>query len=252
MKRYILLVVLITSCFIGVSNEPYQFNGVGITNTIGSTLQKDIALLDAYDSQVFLSDIVSKKPTIINFVYLNCPLLCHLMLDGLAEVMKESRYNLQEDYQVISISIDPTETNQNLLNYRKKYLKKLGADSGWYFLKGTKQTISAITKQFGYSFNYIPRTNDYAHPSVLYFYNNKLTNYIEGVTFDAQSFDYSIMTTKETKTLKERVITYCYYFDPDNQTYSLYIMNIVRVACLITVLIIGIFILRMYRNEKMK
>ena len=65
-----------------------------------------------------------------------------------------------------------------------------------------------------------------------------ITNYIEGVTFEENSFDYSIISLKSAKTLKERVITYCYFYDPDNQTYTLYIFNIMRVACLLTIGII--------------
>ena len=69
------------------------------------------------------------------------------------------------------------------------------------------------------------------------------------MAFDLNAFDYSVMQSKPNQSLKEKIITYCYYFDPDNQTYSLYIFNLMRVACLITVLIIAIFIVMMIRNE---
>ena len=72
------------------------------------------------------------------------------------------------------------------------------------FFKGTKEEISKITKELGYNYNYIKRTNDYAHPSVIYFYNNKIINYIEGVTFDVDMFNYSVISNKENKTIKEK------------------------------------------------
>ena len=87
------------------------------------------------------------------------------------------------------------------------------------FLKGSKDQIELISKVFGYHYKYNKRTNDYAHPSVLYFYNQKITNYLEGVAFDLNAFDYSVMQSKPNQSQK-KIITYCYYFDPDNQTYS--------------------------------
>ena len=62
--------------------------------------------------------------------------------------------------------------------------KKLGITNGWYFLKGTKNNIKSITNQLGYGYKYIKRTNDYSHPAVVFFYNKKLTNYMEGVLLD--------------------------------------------------------------------
>ena len=251
MKLFILLVIaIINTTIIGNETVPYQFKDISVENKIGTTISKNIILTDEYDTKINLHNLVSNKPTIINFVYLNCPLLCHLLLDGLLDIIKESSYKINNDYQIISISIDPKETNENLTNYKNKYLNSLNINQGWHFLKGTKEEISKITKELGYNYNYIKRTNDYAHPSVIYFYNNKITNYIEGVTFDVDMFNYSVISNKENKTIKEKIITYCYFFDPDNQTYSLYIMNIMRLACLLTVLIISMFILRIYLKER--
>ena len=78
-----------------------------------------------------LNDVINNKPTIINFVYLNCPLLCHLLLDGLTEVIKESNYKIAEDYQVLTISIDPKESNENLNSYKRKYLNQLNINNSY-------------------------------------------------------------------------------------------------------------------------
>ena len=252
MTQYILLIASIVSLSIGsiYANLPYQFNDVGINNTIGAKINAPLIFTDEFNKEVDLNDIVSEKPSIINFVYLNCPLLCNLLLDGLTNVIEESQYTIQNDYQVITISIDPEESNQNLKQYKELYQTKTKSGDNWLFLKGTKESIQTITNLFGYKYKYIKRTNDYAHASVLYFYNGKLTNYLEGVSYLKNQFDYSIMQTKTTQTIKEKIITFCYYFDPDNQTYSFYIFNLMRVACLLTVLIIGIFILKIYMKEK--
>jgi protein SCO1 len=252
MTQYILLIASIVSLSIGsiYANLPYQFNDVGINNTIGTKINAPLIFTDEFNKEVDLNDIVSEKPSIINFVYLNCPLLCHLLLDGLVSIMNDSQYSIQKDYQIISISIDPNESNTNLKKHKEKYNKKTNAGENWLFLKGTEANIKKITSLLGYRYKYIKRTNDYAHPSVLYFYNGKLTNYLEGVSYFKNQFDYSIMQTKATQTIKEKIITFCYYFDPDNQTYSFYLFNLMRAACLLTVLIIGIFILKIYMKEK--
>ena len=254
MMRFILLFLVIIGNlnYIHSNTSPYEFRDIGIENKINAIVTQDIYLTDEFDKKVNLKDLISDKPTIINFVYLNCPLLCHLLLDGITDVIKRSAYNINKDFQIVSISIDPNETNQNLKSYKKKYLNQIGVNNGWHFLKGSKANIEALTNDFGYKYKYIKRTKDYSHPSVIYFYNNKITNYIEGVTFDEKMFNYSIISTKPNKTLKERVITYCYYFDPDNQTYSLVIFKILRLLCLITVVILSIIIIQLLRKERQK
>ena len=252
MMRYILLLlVIITSSHELFSNStPYQLTGVGMTNKINASITQDVYLTDEYDTPINLKDLITSKPTIINFVYLNCPLLCHLLLDGITDVVSRSPYQVSKDYQIISISIDPKETNQNLKSYKKKYLSQLNISNGWFFLKGSKEQIETITKAFGYRYKYIKRTKDYSHPSAIYFYHNKITNYLEGVTFDLNAFNYSIINTKSIKTLKEKIITYCYYYDPDSQTYSLLIFKILRLLCLITVLILSILIIYLIQKER--
>ena len=106
---------------------------------------------------------------------------------------------------------------------------------------------------FGYQFKYIKRTNDYAHPSLIYFYNQKLSNYIEGVTFNQKTFDYALLNLKKDKSITEKIVTYCYYFDPKTQTYSLLILNILKLLCLLTVLILFIMIIYfIYKERKLK
>ena len=254
MKRYILLKILTVNIFffsvVCTASVPYQFRDVGVSNNIGAKLVDDVILYDAYKKKVNLKDILNVKPTIITFLYLNCPMLCHLMLDGLVDVMNQSNYELNKHYQIVSISIDPNESYKQLQNYRNKYLTALKKDYGWYFLKGTEKNIKAITKHFGFNYNYIKRSKDYAHPSVLYFYHPQgLTNYLEGVIYTKKDFDLSVMNIKEKKTIKERIITFCYMYDPDKQSYSIYILNILRVACLVTVVIIGMFIIRVLKKE---
>ena len=85
--------------------------------------------------------MLEEKPTIVNFVYLNCPMLCHLLLDGLVDVMKRSNYLINEDYQIITISIDPNEKTETLKSFRNKYLDLVSANGGWYFLKGNATEI---------------------------------------------------------------------------------------------------------------
>ena len=255
MMRLILLLITIINLSIQSYSQakPYQFEDVGITTEINNTLSETIQFTDEFDKPVNLKDIINSKPTIINFVYLNCPLLCHLMLDGLLNVIQDSNYSLYDDYQIITISIDPKETNKNLRAYKKKYYEQLNIQNGWLFLKGTQINIDKITEFFGYKYKYIPRTNDYAHPSVIFFYNGKVANYIEGVTFDIKAFDYSLINIKPNKSIKEKIVTYCYYFDPDTQTYSLLIFKVLRLFCLITVILLFIMISYfIYRERKMK
>ena len=156
MKQLILLLtIIITSTFsYAQDNKPYQFKDVGVNVELNKVITANLILTDEFDKQINLKDIVNNKPTIISFVYLNCPLLCHLMLDGLAQAIEDSKYKIGKDFQVISISIDNKETNKNLRNYKKKYHDQLDINNvGWIFLKGTKDQITNISEFFDINLN---------------------------------------------------------------------------------------------------
>ena len=251
--RFILLLVSIVTNLNVAANTPYQLKNIGVSNNIGTTITRNIYLTDEFNKSINLKDILNDKPSIINFVYLNCPLLCHLHLDGILDVIKQSKYKIYDNFQIITISIDPKETTENLSKYKTKYLSQIDRKNGWYFLKGNASEIKEITNILGYQYKYIKRTKDYSHPAVIYFYNKRLNNYMEGVLLNKESFDYNVMAIKTEKTIKEKIITYCYYFDPDSQTYSMVIFKVLRILCLITVLIISILIFySLYRERMMK
>ena len=119
MMRFILFLLNILISINVLSNTPYQLTNVGVTNNIGVQINDDIVLLDEFNKEINLKELVESKPSIINFVYLNCPLLCHLHLDGILDVVKQSDYKVFDNYQIITISIDPKESSSNLSKYKE-------------------------------------------------------------------------------------------------------------------------------------
>ncbi|HML86623.1 MAG TPA: SCO family protein, partial [Bacteroidales bacterium] len=89
--------------------DPNKFKSdgkIGIYEHLDSFIPNDILLINQDSLPVNLKQLID-KPTVISFVYYNCPGLCSPLLGGLAEVIERSDLELGKDYQVITISFNP-------------------------------------------------------------------------------------------------------------------------------------------------
>jgi protein SCO1/2 len=92
----------------------------GIVEHLGEKISEDIYLINEKGETVNLIDLID-KPTAIVFVYFKCPGICSPLLDGLAGLINTSDLEISKDYQVLSISFDPTETTDLAVQKKKKY-----------------------------------------------------------------------------------------------------------------------------------
>ena len=62
---------------------------------------------------VKLGDYFGKHPAILSLVYYNCPMLCSEELDGLTSSLEMVKLTPGKDFDVVIISIDPSETPEH-------------------------------------------------------------------------------------------------------------------------------------------
>src|SRR5262249_45702381 len=123
----------------------------------GSQVSLDLSFVDESGRQVRLGDLLSKKPVMLFLGYYQCPMLCTLALNGMVEALQDIRWSIGKEFDVISVSIDPTETPALAGAKKRTYLKRYGraeAASGWHFLTGTETAIQQLTQQVGFHYAY--------------------------------------------------------------------------------------------------
>jgi protein SCO1 len=226
---------------------------IGVEEKLGNTVPLDAFLFNIEGDTVYLRDIYD-KPTIICFVYYRCPGICSPLMDGLAEVIDRSDLVIGRDYQAITISFDPRESamlaERKRNNYQNLMEKADLAKEGWTFYTADSANIARLTDATG--FRYKPVGNDFIHSATLIVTSprGKITRYMNGIYFLPFELKMSVLDASEGKTgpTINKVLQYCYSFDPEGQEY---VFNITKVAgTLIIFFGVVIFLILILVNRK--
>ena len=196
------------------------------------------------------------KPVILTLVYYTCPMLCSEVLDGTARSLKPVKFDVGKEFNVVTISIDPKDTPGTAMGKKKLMVSKYGrhgADQGWHFLTGDKENIDAVANAVGWRYAYDPKSGQYAHASAIMLLTpeGKVSRYFYGIEYAAKDIQFGIMDASQNKigSLTDQIALYCYHYDPAKGKYGLAIMRLVRLAGLVTIALIGGFIIVAVRRE---
>jgi protein SCO1/2 len=237
---------------------PPGLEGVGIDQRLNEQVPLDLTFKDEQGNTVRLGDYFhGGRPVILNLVYYQCPMLCTEVLNGLTSALKVIRLEPGNQFEVVTLSIDPRETPQLAANKKEMYLKKLGnpnAGKGWHFLTGEQAPIAALANAVGWHYRYDPKLDQFAHAAgiVLITPEGRIAQYYYGVEYSARDMRLGIVEASQNKigSLADEVLLYCYHYDPRTGRYGATIINIIRLAGLTTVLVLGGALVLLFRNEK--
>ena len=86
-------------------------------------------------------------------------MLCSEEMDGLTGALEMVKLTPGKDFDVVIISIDPTETPELAAKKKAFYLKRYGRPetaAGWHFLTGQQPAIDAVTNAVGFGYVRVP------------------------------------------------------------------------------------------------
>ena len=245
----------------GTANEqPSVLNGVGIAQHLNTQVPLNLAFTDDAGRPVHLGDYFGKRPAILALVYYQCPMLCSEELDGLTSALQMVRYVPGKDFDVLVVSIDPTEGSDLAAAKKRTYLKRYGKPetaSGWHFLTGTQPNIDALTQAVGFKYvkMQVPGSSatQYAHASSIQIVTpeGKLAQYYMGVEYSAKDMLLGLNEASSNRigSPVDNILTYCYHYDPQANTHSLIVARVVQLGGFLTVLILGGFMVIMLRRD---
>ena len=231
-KSLAVLAGLFTGLFLH-AQEPslpgFQNVEIGIVEHLGDTIPLDLTFIDQAGDTVTLRQLIS-KPTVLSFVYYDCPSICGPMQEGIADVIGKVGMKLGTDYQVITISFNPRDTPEKGIAKKANYVLQIPEDqrAAWIYLTGWQENITKITRAVGYY--YKPTGLDFAHPSALIILSpsGKITRYLFGISF--LPFDLKMALIEAQKGLERpainKVLQLCFAYDPKSQSYSLQITRL--------------------------
>ena len=227
---------------------------IGITEHLDEFMPTDIYLIDENNQRVLLTDLID-KPTIINWVYFRCPGICSPLMEGLAKVMDESDMIPGVDYQVFTISFDPTETIDLGIRKKTNYLnlvnKKEAISKGWKFFVSDTVSIQKGTNATG--FKYKKTGFDFAHAASITVVSpkGKITRYLNGIYF--LPFDFKMAVIESSKGMSaptiSKIMQYCFSYDPVGQAY---VLNVTKITGTLILFIALLFFLVLIFKPKRK
>jgi protein SCO1/2 len=239
------------------SVRPPYLQNVGIEQHLDGQVPPELTFVDDAGRPVKLGDYFGKKPLILNLVYYNCTMLCGEALAGLTGAMKMVKFNVGDEFDVITVSFNPQETPAIAAAKKQDYLKRYGragAASGWHFLTGPADSINALTKSVGFQYQYDAKRNQYAHATAIMVLTpqGRISRYFYGVDFPPKDLRLGLVEASQGKigNAVDQVLLYCYHYDPETGKYGAMVSNMLRLGAGITILLLGGLIFILLRLEK--
>jgi protein SCO1/2 len=236
--------------------KPLAIQNVGIDQHLDQQLPLDLQFRDEAGNQVKLGQYFGTKPIILTLVYYTCPMLCSEVQSGLTSALQILKFDAGKEYDVISVSINPEETPQDALSKKKQFLSRYrreGASAGWHFLTGQKPEIDALAKATGFRYNYDPQTKQYSHATAVMVVTpgGKIAQYFYGIEYAPKDLRLALVQASQNKigNLTDALLLYCFHYDPTTARYSATVLNIVRLGGLLTVFLMGTFVVINVRRE---
>jgi protein SCO1/2 len=236
---------------------PRALQNVGFEPTLNAQMPLDTTFTDETGQSVKLAQYFGQnKPVLLAFVYYGCPLLCNQVEQGVVGSLKMLSFDPGRDYDVVFVSFDPRE-NPAMAAAKKKsalghFQRPLSAD-GWHFLTGTKESIDAVTHSANFRYNYDAKTSLFSHASgiMLLTPDGRISRYFYGIEYPSRDMRLGLVDASAGKIGSpiDHVLLFCYQYDPSSATYSASILKIVRLAGILTVLVIVMGILVFRRRD---
>jgi protein SCO1 len=232
---------------------PPALKTVGIDQRLNQQVPLDAVFKDEQGREVRLGQYFNGKPVILALVYYSCPMLCNQILNGMLGSFRQVSFSAGEQFEVVTVSFDPKETPalaaQKKATYIKAYNRPTG-DAGWHFLTGDEANIKRLTEAVGFRYHWDEPTKQFAHASGIMIVTpeGKLARYFYGVEYPSRDLRLSLVEASQNKigTPVDTLMLYCYHYDPATGKYGAVVMNILRVAGVITLILMGalFFLLR--------
>jgi protein SCO1/2 len=230
---------------------------VGFDQNLNAPLPLDAKFRDEAGNTVELRQYFGKRPVVLALVYYDCPMLCTLILNGLTSSLKVVNLDVGTDFDVLAVSFDPRETAELALAKKAEYVKEYGrsgSERGWHFLTGDAESIRQLTQAVGFKYFWDEESKQFAHASgvMVVTPGGKLSKYFYGIEYAPRDVKLGLVEASEGRVGSpvDRMLLYCYHYDPVTGRYSLAVMNLIRLLGVGTVAAIAVFIVMMLRRER--
>jgi protein SCO1 len=228
---------------------------IGVDERLEQALPADLVFTNHAGEKVRLGDFFDgSRPVLLNFAYYTCPVLCSMVMDATNRGIGPLPWTAGDEFEVVTISIDPRDTPAAAAKKRSEVLGAYGrSNEGWHFLVGTDEAITRATAAAGIRYFYMEDEGEYAHPAVLLFLTpeGKIARYLYGLSYPPNDVRLGLLEASEGRSVStvEKIIMYCYQYDPHTKGYALVAFRAMQLGGGFAVLVLGLFLVLLWRRE---
>jgi protein SCO1 len=253
----VLFILLLAGSVFAQSRTPVPLQNVDVEQMLGAQVPLNAPFKNERGETVRISDLLKDKPAILTLVYYECPMLCTQVLNGVVTSLRPINFTPGKEFNIITISFDPGETTDLASAKKAAYLQQYGrsgAEQGWHFLTGSQESIAQLTSSVGFKYSYDAKIDQFAHASVIMVLTpeGRVSRYFYGIEYPSRDVRWALVDASEKKigTIADKILLYCFHYDPKLGKYSAQVVNLIRIGGVLTVLVLGGFVLKMRRKDK--
>lgn len=250
MKKIILALITLVIAIPSWSEDTPKEIEIGIVEHLGETIDMNLTFINENDDTVSLGQLID-KPTILSFVYFDCPGLCSPLLSGIADAITHLDMKIGTEYQVITVSFNTKDTPEKAKQKKVNFVQTISQENRehWLYLTGEEENIQALTNSVG--FKYKPQGLDFSHPStiILLSPDGKITRYLYGLSFLPFDVKMAVIEAQQgiSRPTINRILEYCFAYDPASRTYGL---QVTRVIGVFTVFMVALVLMLLFFKSR--
>lgn len=237
---------------------PKDLEGVGIEPKLGARIPLDLDFVDDQGHAVKLGSYFTKgRPVLLDLGYYECPMLCNLVLNGMVDGIKVLPFVPGRDYEIVVVSINPSETPDLARAKKANYLRgfeRPGTEDGWHFLTGRQAQIDALARAVGFGYRYVPETRQYAHGAALFMLTGEgtISQVLTGIQFDPQTLRLAIVDASAgaVGSALDQVLLFCFHYDATAGRYGWAAERLMKTGGALTVLVLGSVLLTLWNRDR--
>lgn len=246
-----------------INQLPPQARGLEIDEKVGQPLPLELAFTNSEGKLVQLREYFSdNKPAIVALVYYDCPVVCDVLMQKLAETLNDLDLTVGEDFRVLLFSFDPTETVAQAAGLKAMYLAGYNREvtpevaAGWQFHVDETSATRQLANSMGFPYRLLD-DGEYSHPVALFILTPEgvQSRNIYGFNYPARDVKLALIDAsggKLARSIGDRILAFCYMYDPQAGAYTLQAMRVMQVAGGITVVSLGTLIGLLFLGERLR
>jgi protein SCO1/2 len=234
---------------------PAELQKVDFEQKLGAQVPLDLPFRDESGKPVQLRQFFDGRPVILTLVYFECPMLCTEVLNSLVRALKVLSLEPGRDFNIVTVSFNAAEKPVLAADKKRTYLERYGrpgAEHSWHFLTGEPASIKLLTETVGFHYVFDERLNQFAHPAGILVTTPEgvVSKYLYGIDYAPRDVRLALVEASDRKVGSpvDRVLLYCYHYDPTTGKYGLAVLTLIRAGGVLTLAALGAFIFVTWRR----